>query len=382
MLNTETHNHDDHHSHDHHHDDGHGHGHGGHSHSHHDLRHASQRSLLIALGLTVSFMIAEIAGALIGGSLALLADGVHMVGDVGSIALALAAMWVATHPASLRRTFGYYRAEMIAAFINALTMIAIAAWIFFEAQERLTSGTTEYEGPLTLIVGIIGLFFNLAALWVLRHPADANLNVAGAYVHVLGDTLSSVGVIIAALLAIWFGWHIADPIISIVIGILILVSSIKLLWDVAGVLLQGTPRHIDMVALVSRLINVEGVENAHNVRAWTVTSGMDVFSAHITLTDSHSRMLHQNQAGTATLLAELRGIVRGEFDIEHVTIQIEETGAVCGEDDADNFYVSIRVLDEMGDMLDESDPDIDDGSGHRHDEHEGEHRHSHTHGSG
>lgn len=379
MAHTETHNH---HSHDHHHHgDDHGHGHG-HGHSHHDLRHASQRSLLIALGLTVSFMIVEIVGALIGGSLALLADGVHMIGDVGSIALALAAMWVATHPASLRRTFGYYRAEMIAAFINAITMIAIAVWIFFEAEQRLVSGTTEYEGVLTLIVGTIGLFFNLAALWVLRHPADANLNVAGAYVHVLGDTLSSVGVIIAALLAIWFGWNIADPIISIVIGILIFVSSIKLLWDVAGVLLQGTPRHIDMVALISRLINVEGVENAHNVRAWTVTSGMDVFSAHVALTDSHSRMLHQNQAGTAALLAELRDIVRDEFDIEHVTIQIEETDAVCGEDDADNFYISVRVLEEMGDMLDEPDLDIDSGSRHRHDEHEGEHRHSHTHRSG
>ena len=377
MARTETHNHNGHHDHDdhhsdhHHHGDGHGHGHG---HSHHDLRHASQRSLLMALGLTVSFMIVEIVGALIGGSLALLADGVHMVGDVGSIALALAAMWVATHPASLRRTFGYYRAEMIAAFINALTMIAIAVWIFFEAEQRLVSGTTEYEGPLTLIVGIIGLFFNLAALWVLRHPADANLNVAGAYVHVLGDTLSSVGVIIAALLAIWLGWHIADPIISIVIGVLILISSIKLLWDVAGVLLQGTPRHIDMVALIRRLINVEGVENAHNVRAWTVTSGMDVFSAHVALTDSQSRMLHQNQVGTAALLAELRGIVRDEFDIEHVTIQIEETGAACGEDDADNFYISIRALEEMGDMLDEPAPHTD-GGGHRHHEHEGEHRH-------
>ena len=161
MAHTETHNH---HSHDHHHHgDDHGHGHG-HGHSHHDLRHASQRSLLIALGLTVSFMVVEIVGALIGGSLALLADGVHMIGDVGSIALALAAMWVATHPASLRRTFGYYRAEMIAAFINALTMIAIAVWIFFEAEQRLVSGTTEYEGMLTLIVGTIGLFFNLAAL--------------------------------------------------------------------------------------------------------------------------------------------------------------------------------------------------------------------------
>lgn len=228
MARTETHNH-----------------HSGHH--HHDLRHASQRSLLIALGLTVSFMIVEIAGALIGGSLALPADGVHMIGDVSSICLALAAMWVATHPASLRRTFGYYRAEIIAVFINALTMIAIAVWIFFKAEQRLASGTTEYEGSLTLIVGVIGLFFNLAALWVLRHPADSNLNVAGAYVHVLGDTLSSIGVIIAALLAIWFGWHIADPIISIAIGVLILIISVKLLWDVAGVLLQGTPRHIDMV---------------------------------------------------------------------------------------------------------------------------------------
>lgn len=374
MAHTETHNH---HPHDHHgrnnHDDGNGHGH---SHSHHDLRHASQRSLLIALGLTVCFMVVEVAGALIGGSLDLLADGVHMIGDVGSIGLALAAMWVATHPALLRRTFGYYRAEMIAAFINALTMIAIAVWIFFEAEHRLASGTTEYEGGLTLIVGTIGLFFNLAALWVLRHPADTNLNVAGAYVHVLGDTLSSVGVIIAALLAIWFGWHIADPIISIIIGILILISTIKLLWEVVRVLLQGTPRHIDMAALTRRLKNVEGVENAHNVSAWTVTPGMDVFSAHIALTDSHSRMLNQNQAWTAALLEELRGIVRDEFGIEHVTFQIEESDAAYGEDDAYNLYISIRVLEEMDDMLDQPDTDI------RRYQHEEEHRHSHTHTSG
>ena len=356
MAHTETHNHhpNDHHG-CHHHDDGNGHGH---SHSHHDLRHASQRSLLIALGLTVCFMVVEVAGALIGGSLDLLADGVHMIGDVGSIGLALAAMWVATHPALLRRTFGYYRAEMIAAFINALTMIAIAVWIFFEAEHRLASGTTEYEGGLTLIVGTIGLFFNLAALWVLRHPADTNLNVAGAYVHVLGDTLSSVGVIIAALLAIWFGWHIADPIISIIIGILILISTIKLLWEVVRVLLQGTPRHIDMADLTRRLKNVEDVENAHNVRARTVTSGMDVFSAHIALTDSQSRMLNQNQAGNAALLAELRGIVRDEFGIEHVTFQIEETDAAYGEDDTHNFYISIRVLEEMDDMLGQPDTDI------------------------
>ena len=332
----------DHHGHDHAHGEG-DHDHGGGGHHHHDLRHASRRALLIALAISLTYMVVELVGGVVTGSLSLLADGVHMVGDVGSIILALIAMWVATHPASLQRTFGYQRAEMIAAFVNALSMILIAVWILFQAEQRIVHGEYEIEAGLTLIIAVVGLFFNFAAMWAVRDPSHANLNVAGVYIHLLGDALSSVGVIIAALLTFFFGWFLADPIASIVIAVLILISSARLIWEVAEVLLNSTPKHLNIVGLVYTIEATNGVKSLHNVRAWTLTSGTDVFSAHVTLDEAQAVLEARRGIAAGQLLEEIRDIARNDFGIAHVTIQLESDEDHCDESSDDDFYRSENV---------------------------------------
>ena len=191
-----------------------------HDHSH-NVRSASHRSLWIALAITAPLMAAELVGGLLANSLALVADSAHMAADVAAISLALFAMWLAARPGSFRRTFGFYRAEVIAALCNALGLWLIAAWVFVEAYQRF-SAASEVQGPLTLVVGAVGLVANVAAAWVLQRTSGESINVEGALLHVLGDLVGSVGVIIAATLVIAFGWHIADPIIGTIIGVLIL----------------------------------------------------------------------------------------------------------------------------------------------------------------
>ena len=218
----------------------------------HGHRSASRRSLSISLALITVYMVVEVVGGLVSGSLALLADAGHMLTDAAAIGLALLAIWISGRPASIEQTFGFHRTEILAALLNALSLWFIAALIFFEASRRF-GDSIDVDGGLMLVVGAVGLGVNVAAAWVLHRSAGYSLNVEGAFLHVIADLLGSVAVVAAGVMVLAFGWDIADPIFGIVIGILILASSMRLLWKVVHVLMEGTPAHLDLHLLCHRL---------------------------------------------------------------------------------------------------------------------------------
>ena len=313
--------HDDHAGHDHG-----GHGHEGHDHDHdHDLREAGRRNLVISLCLIGFYMIVEVVGGIMSGSLALLADAAHMFTDAGAIALALFAMWMANRPASVERTFGYHRTEVLAALVNALSLWLIAGWIFFEAYRRL-SEPPEVQGPLMLGVGAVGLLVNIAVVFILHRSAEHSINVEAAFWHVVADLLGSIGVIGSGILVTFLGWWIADPILSVLIGLLILASSWSLVQKVFQVLLEATPERLDMYQLCSRMEGVEGVTLIHDVHAWTVTSGYEVLTAHVLMDPS----LPDGQV--EQVLRRLRRIASEDYGIRHITLQVEQTIEGCTED--------------------------------------------------
>ena len=316
--------HDEHAGHDHDDHSGHDHGHGGHDHAH-DLRGASRRSLIIALILISSYMIAEVVGGILSGSLALISDAGHMLTDAAAIGMALAAMWLAGKEASVQRTFGYHRTEVLAALINALALWVIAGWILLEAYHRFTVEEIEINGWPVLWVGLGGLFVNIAAAWILHRSSEHSINVEGALQHVIADMLGSVGVVISAILVITLGWVIADPILSIVIALLIVYNTRRLLYTIINVLLEGTPEHIDVYKLCSDIEDVEGVTLIHDVHVWTLTSQVEAFTAHILVDPSWQGDLDQ-------MLDRIKDIAHREFGINHATIQLEHSAANCTED--------------------------------------------------
>ena len=283
----------------------------------------SRRSLLIAFVLVTGYMLAEWAGGLLSHSLALLADAGHMLTDAAALGFSLVAMALATRPPSTRRTYGFQRAEVLAALLNAASLWVLAVWIFYEAYQRFTS-PPEIVGPFILAVGALGLVVNLVTAWMLKGSAKESLNAEGAFLHVLGDLLGSVGVVAAGLLIIAFAWYLADPVLGVVIAVLILFSATRLLWKTLHVLMEGTPLHLDLGQLCSRLEQVEGVTGVHDIHVWSMTTGYDVLSAHVTA---------QAIEGEAAqnVLQHLRDIAAREYGIHHVTIQLEETAEVCQE---------------------------------------------------
>jgi cobalt-zinc-cadmium efflux system protein len=293
-------------------------------HRHRDYRDSSRRRLGVALALTVGYMVAEIVGGLWADSLALIADAAHMLGDVAALGLALFAIWVAGRPATIKRTFGFQRTEVLAALINALSLWIFVGFLFHRAYLRLLT-PPEVEGLLVLGVGGGGLLINIVVAWVLHRSAAESLNVEGAFIHVLGDLLGSIGVVAAGALIFAFGWHILDPIFSIIIGLLILTSSARLLWKVSHVLMEGTPSYLDLHRLCQRLEAVEGVTGVHDIHAWSITTGYDAFSAHVTT-------YPQALDSSAAMLQRLRDIASREFGISHVTIQLEDAPLWCTED--------------------------------------------------
>jgi len=290
----------------------------------HDHRSASRRSLSIALALIMVYMVVEVVGGLISGSLALLADAGHMLTDGAAIGLALLAIWVSGRPASIEQTFGFHRTEILAAMLNALSLWLISALIFFEASRRFNDDL-QVDGGLMLGVGAVGLLVNLAAAWVLHRSSGESLNVEGAFLHVVADLLGSVAVVAGGILVLAFEWDIADPIFGIVIGVLILASSLRLLWKVVHVLMEGTPSHLDLHHLCQRLEELEGVTGVHDIHAWTITTGYDALSAHVTA--DLTVMQDPNP-----VLQALRDIASSEFGIGHVTIQLEDSKDGCVED--------------------------------------------------
>ena len=293
----------------------HAHTHGHHGHHHHD-RERGRRGLLIALGLTLGIFAAEVAGGLIGGSLALLADAGHLLTDAAALGLALFAAWMATRPARGRHTFGYQRAEILAALANGLVLVLIALATMVEAGRRMQD-PPSVAGGITLLVATVGLAFNVASGAVLMR-SGSGLNVRAALRHVVADALSSVGVIVAALLIIAFGWELADPIASVAIAILILLSAVSIVRESLEVLLEAAPEGIDVELMGNAMARVDGVVEVHDLHVWTVTSGFPAVAAHISV---------ETQAEPSLVRRRTAELLRKHFGVEHSTLQVERVGA-------------------------------------------------------
>ena len=270
-------------------------------------------------------MVAEVVGGFLSGSLALIADAGHMATDAAAILMALIAMWIAEKQASAERTFGYQRAEVLAAMLNTVALWIIAAWILFEAYHRAFVEGSEVDGWPVLFVGTGGLLVNIVAAWVLHRSSEHSVNVEGAFQHVLADLLGSVGVVASAIVILTVGWDPIDPILSVVIALLILYSSRHLMITVVNVLLEGVPKHIDVYRLCSQLEDMEGVTLIHDVHVWTITSGNEAFSAHILMDPSYRGDLD-------ALLSRMQDLVHEQFGIKHATIQLEQSVTGCTED--------------------------------------------------
>ena len=303
-----------HHDHDHGtghaHSHAHGHAHGAASHA----RDASRRTLVIVLVLTGTFMVAELVGGLLSNSLALLADAAHMFTDVGALALSLFALWFAQRPATDEKTYGYLRLEILAALLNGATLLVLSFFIFVEAVERFTD-PVEIRGGLMLAVATGGLAVNIIAAAMLHRSAGENLNMRGAYLHVLGDLLGSVGAIAAAVAILLTGWTLADPLISILVGVLILVSSWKLVRESVDILLEAVPSHLSLPEIHGAIREIPGVSEVHDLHVWTVTSGYVAMSGHAVV-DRPER--------TQEVLEAIRTRMHDRFGIEHVTVQVEQ----------------------------------------------------------
>ncbi|MEO6067772.1 MAG: cation diffusion facilitator family transporter [Gemmatimonadota bacterium] len=271
--------------------------------------------LWVVLVLTLVTLVAEVIGAWVSGSLALLADAGHLLTDAAAVALTLLTAWLATHPATDKRTYGHLRWEVLGALINGAALVALSLWIVVEAVSRFRT-PTPVRGGVLLVVAVAGLIANLVALGLLHRDKQGSLNLRGAYLHVLGDVLGSVGAIGAGVV-IWFtGWTPADPLISIVLALLILVGAWRLVRESAEVLLEQAPSHLALGEVEGRMLEVAGVTAVHDLHVWTVTSGMVAMSGHAVVPElgEHPRVL-----------AELQRAVSG-VGIAHATIQLEVEG--------------------------------------------------------
>jgi cobalt-zinc-cadmium efflux system protein len=289
----------------------------GHAHEHPYA--ASRRRLALVLGLTCAFVAVEVVAGLLAGSLALIADAGHMLTDAAGLVLALAAMKFAELPPSPRRTYGYHRVEILAALTNGLVLLAVAGYILAQAWQRFLT-PHPVAGPEVLAVATIGLVVNLAGALLLRTDARASLNVRGAYNEVVADTVSSVGVIAGAAVIIATGWFWVDTLVAMGIALFVLPRTWVLLKEALQVLLEGTPREVDIATLRTAMEGVPGVRAIHDLHVWTLTSGVHALSAHAVLVEG---------ATHREVLEALRSRVTGGFPITHVTVQLEER--CCGE---------------------------------------------------
>ena len=291
-----------------------------HDHSGHHHRTNNRRRLTLTLLLTLAYMVAEAVGGWLSGSLALLADAGHMLSDAAALALSLLAAWIASRPPTPEHSYGYYRAEILAALANGATLVAISVFIFVEAISRLTH-PPEVQGGLMLGIAAGGLAVNLLGLAILNAGKSDNLNMHGAWLHLLTDALGSVAAIVAGALVWARGWYLADPIASILIGLLVIYSSWGLLNESISILMERAPRNINIDTVRDVVMGVPGVCQMHDLHIWTITSGMISLSAHVVLAGNHS---------ADDTLRSLRIVLHDRFGIDHITIQIEaEEGGGC-----------------------------------------------------
>ncbi len=303
-------------------DDDHGHDHDRHEHGSEvdevtegPAARVDRKPLIIALAITSTFLVVEVIGAYISNSLALLADAAHMLTDVAAIGLSLFAMWLARRPTQPERTFGHLRAEILAALVNAVTLIVMAIYIFWEAWQRWQEPPEVQSTPL-LIVAVAGMCANIASAWVLSRGGghEQSLNTRGAFLHVLGDLLGSVATIIAALVIALTGWYAADPLLSAVIGGLVVFGAWSLLRESVDVLLEAAPRGVVIADVRQAIDDVPGVEGVHDLHVWTVTSGFTALSAHVEMNDL---------ANWSSCMQVIARTLRDTFGIVHVTLQPE-----------------------------------------------------------
>jgi cobalt-zinc-cadmium efflux system protein len=307
---------------------GHRHHHGAHAHSHASHADGSRSRLLAVLLLTAAYMLAEFVGGWWTGSLALLADAGHMLADVAALALALMAAWFGARPASQTKTYGYYRLEILAAFANGVVLVLVSLRILYEAYERWSQPPEITRGGLMVTIAAGGLLTNIVCAWMLHGARTKDLNVRGAWLHVIGDALGSVGAIAAGALVAAYGWYRADPFFSALIALLIIWSSWNLIREATNVLLEGTPAHINLAAVENVILETAGVEAVHDLHVWTITSGREALSAHV---------IHAHAVSQPELLRELRSRLQDNFGVDHLTIQMETTDF---EDETFHFCTS------------------------------------------
>ena len=298
---------------------GHDHGHGGPPPTG-TAAAAYKGRLRIALTITLGVMVLEIVGGVLSDSLALIADAAHMATDAVGLALALLAIHFANRPAGLNRTFGFARAEILAALANCLLLLGVGGFLLFEAVERFIE-PAQTRGGLTVVFALVGLAANMVSLTLLMRGQKESLNVRGAYLEVLADALGSVTVLVSAAIILATGWQYADPIASLAIGLMIVPRTWRLLRETLNVLLESAPKGVDMGEVRSHILALPGVEDVHDLHAWTITSGMPVLSAHVVVSQDvldavgHEKMLH-----------DLQGCLGAHFDVEHCTFQLEPVG--------------------------------------------------------
>ena len=286
---------------------------------------AGRNTLIVALVLVLGVMIAEIIGGALSGSLALLADAGHMLAAAAAIAIALFTAWAESRPASIERTFGYHRVEVVGAMLGALALWLVAAWVLFESINRLrTYSELEIESGVMLVIGIVGLGVNILAALILRLGSRRNRRADDAFRHLVSDFFGSVGVVVTAVLVQFNGWTIADPVVSVGIAALIAASSWRLILKVFYAIMEGTPEHLDLYQLCADIEDVPGVTLIHDVHAWSISEGYHAFTAHVVLETGYT-------ANTDALLTEMRRIVYDKHRVSHLTVQFEESASDCLE---------------------------------------------------
>ena len=299
----------------------------GHEHNeHHDHGHdhapwivqdaaGGRKGLLIAFSITALMMLAEIIGGLLSNSLALLSDAGHMFIDNLALLLSFFAMKFATLPATDKKTFGFFRLEILAALINGVTLVLISFYIIYEAYFRIIH-PQPVHGTLMLVVAAIGLMVNILGAVVLRKHRDASLNIRGAFLHIVGDALVSVGVIIGGIIILFTEWYLIDPILSILISLVIIYGAWALVKESVNILLESAPSHIDTAAVAAEIGKVRGVREAYHIHVWTITSGVYAMSAHVLIDD-------QPVSRSRDILDEIRELLSEKFKVLHSTIQLE-----------------------------------------------------------
>jgi cobalt-zinc-cadmium efflux system protein len=299
-----------------------------HPHEHEHVAAVEAQPLIITIAIVAAVMIAEVVGGILSNSLALLSDAGHMMVDVLALGLSLFALKLAKRPSTLTRTYGYHRVEIMAALANGSVLVLVSAFIFFEAYQRFRN-PSEVETPLMLAVAAVGLVANLVGIILLKKGSHASLNIRGAFWHILGDTISSVGVIIAGFVIAITGWKHADPLVAVVIGLIILWGAVQLVRDSVDILMEAVPKNIQVDEVVRAVRQIPGVGEIHDVHIWTITSGIIALSAHLMIQD-------QMVSHSTEVRAQVNDMLVKRYNITHTTLQLESArceacpvGVVC-----------------------------------------------------